>query len=64
MYIVVSNAVDIHPPSVSTLDEYPNVKNWIARIEARPAVQRGLVVPDGSRSEVALPIVKERLALL
>ncbi|CAG8648708.1 5138_t:CDS:2, partial [Paraglomus occultum] len=27
-------------------DEYPNIKNWIARIKARPAVQRGLNVPD------------------
>ncbi|CAG8629380.1 4195_t:CDS:2 [Paraglomus occultum] len=46
-------------------DEYPNIKNWIARIEARPAVQRGLNVPDqrSGTAEVA-SIVKERLALI
>ncbi|CAG8477182.1 8019_t:CDS:2 [Paraglomus occultum] len=53
------------------LDEYPNVKNWVARIEARPAVQKGLDVPDQNsirelrdgRAEL-LPVVKERSALL
>jgi len=59
------------PVCLSTLDEYPNVKNWIARIEARPAVQKGLDVPDqnstrelrAGRTEVS-PVVKERFALL
>ncbi|CAG8542602.1 10076_t:CDS:2 [Paraglomus brasilianum] len=59
-------------PSINlNLDEYPNVKNWIARIEARPAVQKGLDVPDqnstrelrAGRTEVS-PVVKERFALL
>ena len=27
------------------LDAYPNVKAWVERIDARPAVQRGLGVP-------------------
>lgn len=28
-----------------SLDDYPNVKRWFAAIDARPAVQRGLLVP-------------------
>lgn len=28
------------------LDEFPNVKAWVERIEARPAVQRGINVPS------------------
>jgi len=37
----------------------------MARIEARPAVQRGFNVPDqrSGRAEVA-PVVKERFALI
>jgi glutathione S-transferase len=31
---------------IQTLDEWPNVKKWIEAIEARPAVQAGLVVPS------------------
>lgn len=28
------------------LDDFPNVKAWLARIAARPAVQKGLAVPS------------------
>ena len=27
------------------LDRYPNVAEWLARVGARPAVQRGLQIP-------------------
>ncbi|CAB4403918.1 unnamed protein product [Rhizophagus irregularis] len=30
---------------VSSIDEFPNLKAWVARIGARPAVQKGLNVP-------------------
>ncbi|CAB4403920.1 unnamed protein product [Rhizophagus irregularis] len=30
---------------VSSIDEFPNLKAWVARISARPAVQKGLNVP-------------------
>ena len=33
-------------PDGGGYDAYPNVKRWRAEIEARPAVQRGLKVPD------------------
>lgn len=29
-----------------SLDEFPRVKSWAERIEARPAVQKGMVVPN------------------
>ena len=28
-----------------SLEEFPNIRAWIARIEARPAVKTGLAVP-------------------
>ncbi|KAI0786850.1 glutathione S-transferase [Abortiporus biennis] len=31
--------------NIETLDEWPNVKEWLARIEERPAVKAGLEVP-------------------
>ncbi|KAJ7047438.1 glutathione S-transferase-like protein [Mycena alexandri] len=31
--------------AVETLDEFPNVKAWVERLEARPAVQAGIKVP-------------------
>src|ERR1051325_2518527 len=34
---------------IPNLDDLPNLKAWIARIYARPAVQRGLNVPDPDR---------------
>lgn len=30
---------------IESLDEFPNVKAWIERIDARPGVQAGLDVP-------------------
>lgn len=35
-----------------SLDELPLLKDWFARIEARPAVQRGLTVPGGRKTDV------------
>src|ERR1051325_6862693 len=34
---------------VPNIDDLPNLKAWIARIDARPAVQKGLNVPDGDK---------------
>src|SRR6266542_1498847 len=31
------------------LDDYPNLKAWVARIDPRPAVQKGLNVPSPDR---------------
>ena len=31
---------------IPTLDDYPNLKAWISRINERPAIQKGLNVPD------------------
>jgi glutathione S-transferase len=36
------------------LDEFPNVKAWVDRIFARPAVQRGLNIPDENRIAKAM----------
>ena len=33
------------------LDGMPNLQAWLARIEARPAVQRGLDVPEPNRTK-------------
>jgi glutathione S-transferase len=30
------------------LDSFPNVKKWLERVQARPAVQRGLEIPSKS----------------
>ena len=32
--------IEIHEMHGINLDEFPNVKNWVARIEARPAVMK------------------------
>jgi len=38
--------VRIHPfAGIESVDEFPNVKAWLDRIAARPAVQKGLTVP-------------------
>lgn len=37
-----------------SLDDFPNVKSWLARLLERPAVQRGLAVPGGQRRPGAL----------
>jgi GST-like protein len=36
-----------------TIDEFPNVKRWLAAIEARPAVQRGLKVLAERRANLS-----------
>lgn len=36
------------------LDKFPKLKAWMERIEARPAVQKGLLVPDGEDQIVKL----------
>ena len=38
--------VRIAPRTGVDLEPYPNIRAWIARIEARPAVQAGLKVPN------------------
>lgn len=37
--------IRIHEKQGLALEEFPNLKNWYQRIEARPAVQRGIAVP-------------------
>ncbi len=39
--------VSRHPLHLGPLDEFPNVKRWYDEISARPAVQRGMKVPEG-----------------
>src|SRR5436305_14317045 len=34
---------------IPNLDDLPNLKAWVARMNARPATQRGLNVPDPDR---------------
>ena len=36
------------------MDKFPLLKKWVDRIEARPAVQKGLLVPDGEDQIVKL----------
>ena len=38
--------VRIGPRTGVSLDDFPNLKAWVERIDARPAVQRGLKVPN------------------
>ncbi len=38
--------VSIHDWAGVSVDDLPNLKAWIERIRARPAVQRGVVVPE------------------
>ena len=38
--------VRIAPRTGVSLDEFPKLKAWVDRIEARPAVQRGVKVPS------------------
>ena len=44
--------VNYHEWAGLTLDELPQVKAWFDRIEERPAVQRGLCVPGGKKTDV------------
>ncbi len=37
--------IRIHEKQGLTLEEFPSLKNWFERIQARPAVQRGIAVP-------------------
>ncbi|CAG8549579.1 5507_t:CDS:2 [Funneliformis caledonium] len=32
---------------IPNLDDFPNLKAWVARIDARPATQKGIDVPNG-----------------
>lgn len=34
------------------IDEFPNVKNWLARVNARPAVERGLAIGREERKQM------------
>lgn len=36
------------------MDKFPKLQSWMENIEARPAVQRGLLVPDGEDQIVKL----------
>jgi GSH-dependent disulfide-bond oxidoreductase len=50
-----------------SIDDLPNVQRWIAAIEARPAVQRGLVVPkprEASEDNIAAERVAAAQKLL
>ena len=38
---------------IDVAEKFPNVKKWLERVHARPAVQRGLRVPSGELSPVA-----------
>ena len=40
------------------IDEFPNVRDWIKRLEARPAVQRGLAI----KAPVEMDISKDEAA--
>jgi len=44
------------------LDEFPNVRRWYQRIEARPAVQRGVALLE-DRMKIGNPDAKARAAL-
>jgi len=36
---------------IPSIDDLPNLKAWISRIDARPAIQKGLNVPTPDRLE-------------
>lgn len=44
--------VNYHEWAGLSLDEFPRLRDWFARIEERPAVQRGLMVPGGRKTDV------------
>jgi GST-like protein len=43
--------VRLHEGQGIPIDDYPSVKSWIARLEKRPAVKRGLAVLADRRRE-------------
>ncbi|MFM0123756.1 glutathione S-transferase [Paraburkholderia sp. RL18-101-BIB-B] len=43
--------VRIHDWGGVGVDEFPNLQRWLAMVEARPAVQRGVLVPNPSAWE-------------
>jgi hypothetical protein len=39
--------------------QFPHVKAWLDRVLARPAVQRGLLVPSGEPSRISIAVLEE-----
>ncbi len=46
------------------IDEFPNVKRWMAAMAARPAVERGMAVGREEREKMQLATNKDQQALL
>ena len=44
--------INYHEWAGLSLDPFPALQDWFSRIEARPAVQRGLLVPGGRKTDV------------
>lgn len=44
--------INYHEWAGLSLDPFPSLRRWFDRIEARPAVQRGLLVPGGRKTDV------------
>ena len=53
--------VALHGWAGVAIDDLPYLQAWLARMNARPAVQRGLMVPAPIKLESALPMAKEIL---
>ena len=46
------------------LDEFPNVKRWMAAVKARPAVERGMALGKEEREKMQIATSKEQQAIL
>ena len=46
------------------IEEFPNVKRWLAAVGARPAVERGMVVGKDEREKLQLATNKDHQAIL
>jgi glutathione S-transferase len=47
------------PNSTISWEQFPNVKNWFARLLERPAVRRGMLLPTGKDKPTGLDPVDE-----
>jgi GST-like protein len=53
--------VDLHDWAGVSIDDLPNVRGWLARMRGRPAVQRGLSIPEKIELKAMLPTAQQMI---